>query len=74
MLGFDHATIPIPIFHGLRQERQAQWLPFRVINTKKNALKIMSPAAYGRETNNKKVICICFLYTDKVRLDKFSYN
>ena len=33
----------------------------------------MSPAAYARETNNKKVICICFLY-DKVRLDKFSYN
>ena len=73
MLGFDHATIPIPSFHGLRYERKAKWLPICVINTKNNALKIMSPAAYARETNNKKVICICFLY-DKVRLDKFSYN
>ena len=27
MRGLDHATIPIPSFHGLRKERLAQWSP-----------------------------------------------
>ena len=51
MRGFDHATILSPIFHGLRKERLAQWLPFCAINTKENGLRIMSFAAYASETN-----------------------
>ena len=49
MGGFDHATIFSPSFHGLRKERLAQWSPFCVLNTTKNALQIMSLAAYASE-------------------------
>ena len=51
MRGFGHATILIPSFYGLRQERLAQWLPFCAINTEENGLQIMSFAAYASETN-----------------------
>ena len=47
---FDQATIITPNFHRLRWECLAQLLPFCVINTKKNALQIMSLAAYANET------------------------
>ena len=54
MPGFDHPTILSPSFHGLHKERQ--WAPFCVLNTTKNALPIMSLAAYANETdNNSKV-------------------
>ena len=52
MRGFDHATILGPSFHGIRKERLAQSPPFCVLNTTKNALQIMSLAAYAGETNN----------------------
>ena len=52
MRGFDHAMILSPSFHGLRKERLAQWLAFCVLNTTKNALQIMSLAAYASETKN----------------------
>ena len=55
MRGFDHTTILIPSFHGLREERLAQWLPFCVQNTKKNALQIISLAAYASETKKAQV-------------------
>ena len=48
---FDYATILSPSFHGLRKERLAQLFPFCVLNTTKNALQIMSLAAYASETN-----------------------
>ena len=51
MRGFDHAKILSPGFHGLRKERRAQWLPICVQDTTKNALQIMSLAAYASETN-----------------------
>ena len=51
MRGFDHATILSPSFNGLRKESPAQWPPICEQNTKKNALQIMSLAAYARETN-----------------------
>ena len=51
MRGLDHATIPIPSFHGLHKERLAQWSPFCVLSAKKNALQIMGLAAYASETN-----------------------
>ena len=35
MLGFDHATILSPSFHGLRKERLAQRPTFCVLNTTK---------------------------------------
>ena len=44
MRGYDHVTILSPSFHGFRKERLAQ-------NTTKNALQIMSLAAYASETN-----------------------
>ena len=40
MRGFEHVTILSPSFHGFRKERLAQ-------NTTKNALQIMSLAAYA---------------------------
>ena len=55
MRDFDHATILIPSFHGLREERLPQWLLFCVKNTKKNALQIMSLAAYASETKKAQV-------------------
>ena len=62
MRGFDHATIFSPSFHGLLMERLAQWLPFCVLNTTKNALQIMSLTAYASETNlpaltEEKILC-----------------
>ena len=50
MRGFDHATILSPSFHGLRKERLAEWPPICVQDTTKNALQIMSLAAYASET------------------------
>ena len=47
MRGFDHAEILSPGFHGLRKEHLAQWLPICVQDTTKNALQIMSLAAYA---------------------------
>ena len=47
MRGFDHAKILSPGFHGLRKERLAQCLPIYVQDTTKNALQIMSLAAYS---------------------------
>ena len=52
MRGFDHATILTPSFHGLREERLAQWPSICVQNTTKNTLQIMSLAAYASETNS----------------------
>ena len=48
MRGFDHATILSPSFLGLRKEA---WYNnrFCVLNTTKNALQIMSLAAYASE-------------------------
>ena len=40
MRGFEHVTILSPSFHGFRKERLAQ-------NTTKNALQILSLAAYA---------------------------
>ena len=37
MLGFDHATILSPSFHGLRKERLAQLPPFCVLNITENS-------------------------------------
>ena len=56
MRGFDHAKILSPGFHGLRKERLAQWLPICVQDKTKNALQIMSLAAYASETNNSNVV------------------
>ena len=50
MGGFNHATILRPTFHGLRKERLAQWAPICVQNTTKNALPIISLAAYASAT------------------------
>ena len=47
---FDQAPIISPNFHRLRWECLALLLTFCVINTKKNALQIMSLAAYANET------------------------
>ena len=52
MRGFGHAMFLIPSFHGVRQKRLGAWLPFCVLNTKKNGLQIMSLAAYASETND----------------------
>ena len=50
MRGFDHVTILSPSFHGLRKDA---WHNDPVLcpdYTKKNALQIMSLAAYASET------------------------
>ena len=44
------------VFHGLRKERLAQWLPICVQDKTKNALQIMRLAAYASETNNSNVV------------------
>ena len=51
MRGLDYATILGPSLYSLRKERLAQWFPFCVLNTTKNALQIMSLAAYANESN-----------------------
>ena len=48
MRGFDHATILSPSFYGLRKELQAQRPPICV---QRNALQIISLAAYASEAN-----------------------
>ena len=53
MRGFDHATILSPSFHGLPQGTPGTMTPFCVLNITKNALQIMSLAAYASETKKK---------------------
>ena len=50
MRGFDHATILSPSFHGLRKDDWHNDPPLCPNYTKKNALQIMSLAAYASET------------------------
>ena len=69
MRGFDHATILSPSFQGLLLERLAQCPPISVQNTTKNALLIMSLAAYASETNKFMILdALVKTFTSEIKL------